>query len=153
MIGSSADLCCVDVFKFDPDYAKNEEIYQEMKVEILGEDSEEESGAEGDGSDEDDEDSDEEPDDGISSSSLLFFTLCGFWTHFVALLKQRRTEQLTFTITLELMSSIFVELSTSLSCQLSTLRKPFTSFSKSTLVKAKRYLSISSFPLQSLPLC
>lgn len=58
-----------DVFKFDPEYKENEEKYQEIKVEILGEESEEESGDEGDT--EEDEESDEEPDDGISTFWLL----------------------------------------------------------------------------------
>lgn len=55
-----------DVFKFDENFAKNEEEYKEIKLEILGdESSEEESGGEdGDRSDSDDE----EPDDGISTS-------------------------------------------------------------------------------------
>lgn len=57
----------LDVFKFDPEYAANEEKYQEIKTEILGdESSEEESGAEGDEEDE----SDEDVDDGISKFSF-----------------------------------------------------------------------------------
>ena len=36
----------VDVFKFDPNYPENEEKYKAIKVEILGENSEEESGEE-----------------------------------------------------------------------------------------------------------
>ncbi len=45
-----------DIFKFDPDYLANEERYKAIKAEILGEDSDEESGSEEeDDSDEDDE--------------------------------------------------------------------------------------------------
>ncbi|KAH8100198.1 armadillo-type protein [Cristinia sonorae] len=35
-----------DIFKFDPDYLKNEERYKQIKAEILGEGSDEESGSE-----------------------------------------------------------------------------------------------------------
>ena len=41
----------LDIFKYDPNYLENEEKYKEIKNEILGDDSEEESG-----SDESDED-------------------------------------------------------------------------------------------------
>ena len=61
--------CLVDVFKFDPEYKENEEKYQEIKVEILGEESEEESGEEGDT--ESDEESDAEPDDGIKADGTV----------------------------------------------------------------------------------
>ena len=37
-------LRCIDVFKFDPNYLDNEEKYNSIKAEILGEDSDEESG-------------------------------------------------------------------------------------------------------------
>ena len=57
-----------DVFKFDPEYTENEDKYKEIKTEILGEESEDESGAEGD--DDEDEDSEDEPDDGISTFLL-----------------------------------------------------------------------------------
>ena len=61
-----------DVFKFDPDYAANEETYKELKTEILGEESsEEESGAEGD---DDDDSEEEEVNDGISWSRFLTTT-------------------------------------------------------------------------------
>lgn len=46
-----------DIFKHDPQFLENEEKYNAIKVEILGEDSDEESGSEGDTSD---EESDEE---------------------------------------------------------------------------------------------
>jgi pre-mRNA-splicing factor CWC22 len=39
-----------DIFKFDPKYLENEERYKSIKSEILGEDSDAESGS---GSDED----------------------------------------------------------------------------------------------------
>ena len=69
MLGSVLMRCSVDVFKFDPDYAANEEMYKELKTEILGEESsEEESGAEGD---DDDDSEDEEVNDGISLCFLF----------------------------------------------------------------------------------
>jgi pre-mRNA-splicing factor CWC22 len=46
-----------DIFKFDPKYLENEERYKSIKAEILGEDSDEESGS---GSDEDDSEEPEE---------------------------------------------------------------------------------------------
>ncbi|KAG5721600.1 Pre-mRNA-splicing factor CWC22 [Termitomyces sp. T112] len=48
----------LNIFKFDPDYGENEERYKSIKAEILGEDSDEESGSEEESSDED-EDEDE----------------------------------------------------------------------------------------------
>ena len=45
-----ADVSCLDIFKFDPQFLGNEEKYKEIKAEILGEDSDEESGS---GSEED----------------------------------------------------------------------------------------------------
>lgn len=57
------------MFKFDPEYAENEDKYKEIKTEILGDESDEdESGDEGDVEDE----SDEEPDDGISELQRVF---------------------------------------------------------------------------------
>jgi len=35
----------LNVFKFDPDYLENEAKYEEVKKELLGEDSDEESGS------------------------------------------------------------------------------------------------------------
>lgn len=46
-----------DIFKFDPNYVKNEEKYKAIKAEILGENSDEESESE---SSEDEEEGDEE---------------------------------------------------------------------------------------------
>lgn len=59
------------MFKFDPEYAANEERYKELKTEILGDsDSEEdESGEEGDT--EEDDESDDEPDDGIKADGTV----------------------------------------------------------------------------------
>ncbi|GAA6009107.1 hypothetical protein JCM10207_004096 [Rhodosporidiobolus poonsookiae] len=60
----------LNIFKFDPDYAENEEKYAEMKREILGSDDEDESGDEGDteeGSDEDESD----VDDGIKADGTV----------------------------------------------------------------------------------
>lgn len=34
------NIIITDVFKFDPDFIKNEEKYREMKAEILGDDDE-----------------------------------------------------------------------------------------------------------------
>ena len=48
----------LDIFKFDPEYLENEEKYKSIKAEILGEDSDEESGSEEESNDED-EDEDE----------------------------------------------------------------------------------------------
>ena len=45
-----------DIFKFDPKYLENEERYKSIKAEILGEDSDDESGS---GSDEDDSEEEE----------------------------------------------------------------------------------------------
>ena len=46
-----------DIFKFDPKYLENEERYKSIKAEILGEESDEESGS---GSEDDDESEEEE---------------------------------------------------------------------------------------------
>ncbi|PCH38399.1 MIF4G-domain-containing protein [Wolfiporia cocos MD-104 SS10] len=48
----------LNIFKFDPNYLENEERYKSIKAEILGEDSEEESGSE-ESSGESDEDEEE----------------------------------------------------------------------------------------------
>ncbi|KAG6893129.1 pre-mRNA-splicing factor cwc22 [Termitomyces sp. T32_za158] len=45
----------LNVFKFDPDYLENEEKYKSIKSEILGEESDEESGSEEESSDEDED--------------------------------------------------------------------------------------------------
>lgn len=58
----------LDIFKFDPDYVKNEERYKEIKAEILGEDSDEESGS--------DESSDESDDE---EGQSLHFALFGYF--------------------------------------------------------------------------
>ena len=52
-----------DIFKVDPNYPENEEKYKAIKAEILGEDSDEESGSS--------EDSDESDDEG--NQYLLWF--------------------------------------------------------------------------------
>ena len=28
--------CCLDIFKFDPDFEKNEEMYEDIRKEIIG---------------------------------------------------------------------------------------------------------------------
>ena len=50
-------LFVTDIFKFDPKYLENEERYKSIKAEILGEDSDDESGSglDEDGSEEDSE--------------------------------------------------------------------------------------------------
>jgi pre-mRNA-splicing factor CWC22 len=48
-------LWCIDIFKFDPNYAENEEKYKAIKAEILGEDSDEESGSSEESEESDDE--------------------------------------------------------------------------------------------------
>lgn len=73
-----------DVFKFDPEYAANEEAYAEMKREILGDsDEEDESGEEGDT--EDGSDAESDVDDGISESlssrSLCFERSFAHWLY------------------------------------------------------------------------
>lgn len=50
-----SDFLLTDIFKFDPKYPENEERYKSIKAEILGEDSDDESG-----SDSDEDDSEEE---------------------------------------------------------------------------------------------
>ncbi|TFK34887.1 armadillo-type protein [Crucibulum laeve] len=45
----------LNIFKFDPNYLENEEKYKSIKAEILGEDSDEESGSEEESSDEDED--------------------------------------------------------------------------------------------------
>jgi len=50
----AAHFGLTDIFKFDPNYLENEEKYKAIKNEILGEDSDEESGSE-ESSDEDSE--------------------------------------------------------------------------------------------------
>ncbi|KAG8732731.1 pre-mRNA-splicing factor cwc22, partial [Ceratobasidium sp. 423] len=45
----------LNVFKFDPNYLENEEKYKEIKTEILGEDSDDESGSSGSESDDEEE--------------------------------------------------------------------------------------------------
>lgn len=47
---------CIDVFKADPKFLDNEEKYAEIKEEILGGDSDDESGSEEGSDDEEDED-------------------------------------------------------------------------------------------------
>ncbi|KAF9484975.1 MIF4G-domain-containing protein [Pholiota conissans] len=54
----------LNIFKFDPNYLENEEKYKAIKAEILGEDSDEESGSEED-SEESDEDEVAETKEGI----------------------------------------------------------------------------------------
>ncbi|EGZ04810.1 hypothetical protein PHYSODRAFT_320313 [Phytophthora sojae] len=54
----------LDVFRFDPDYEKNEQMWSAIKKEILGEsdsDSDSSSGSDDDGDDDDDEDESEQP--------------------------------------------------------------------------------------------
>lgn len=51
----------LNVFKFDPDYIKNEDEYKELSKELLG--SDDESGSDGDDDDDNDEDSDAENSD------------------------------------------------------------------------------------------
>ena len=46
-----------DIFKFDPNYLENEDRYKSIKAEVLGEDSDAESGS---GSDEEDDSEEEE---------------------------------------------------------------------------------------------
>ncbi len=50
-----ANIACLDIFKFDPNYLENEEKYKVIKSEILGETSDEESGSE-ESSEEEEED-------------------------------------------------------------------------------------------------
>ncbi|KAL2487893.1 MIF4G domain-containing protein/MA3 domain-containing protein [Forsythia ovata] len=50
----------LDVFKPDPQFLENEKKYEELKTQILGEESEDEADSEGESEDEDDEESDEE---------------------------------------------------------------------------------------------
>ncbi|GAA5856314.1 hypothetical protein JCM5353_005276, partial [Sporobolomyces roseus] len=60
----------LNVFKFDPEYAANEEAYAEMKREILGDsDEEDESGEEGDT--EDGSDADSDVDEGIKADGTV----------------------------------------------------------------------------------
>ena len=56
----------LDIFKYDPQFLENEEKYNAIKVEILGEDSDEESGSGG-------ESSDEESDEEGALFVILFF--------------------------------------------------------------------------------
>ena len=67
-----ADVSFSDIFKFDPHFLENEEKYKEIKAEILGEDSDEESGS---GSE---EDSDEHEDEGNISSRFVAFLFTYF---------------------------------------------------------------------------
>jgi pre-mRNA-splicing factor CWC22 len=60
----------LDIFKFDPNYVENEEKYKEIKAEILGEDSDEESGSE------ESDESDEE--EGTLWSQLPNLIICSF---------------------------------------------------------------------------
>lgn len=57
-----------DIFKFDPNYTENEEKYKAIKAEILGEDSEDESGSES--SEEEEGDEEEGKLSSIPSSTL-----------------------------------------------------------------------------------
>lgn len=50
----------LDLFKPDPNYLENEKRYEELKKNILGEESDNEEGSDGDDDDDDDEDDDEE---------------------------------------------------------------------------------------------
>ena len=56
----------LDVFKFDPEYEENEEKYQAVKREILGEDRDEAQGSDDDiGSDGSEDEDEEEETNGI----------------------------------------------------------------------------------------
>lgn len=59
----------LDVYKFDPDFEANEERYKSLRAEILGSDSEDESGSE-DGDDDNDDDDDDEDDDGDEEKGI-----------------------------------------------------------------------------------
>jgi pre-mRNA-splicing factor CWC22 len=48
-------LVLSDIFKLDPNYLENEEKYKSIKAEILGEDSDDESGSEESSDDDEDE--------------------------------------------------------------------------------------------------
>ena len=50
----------LNVFQFDPNFDENEEKYRKIIKDILGEDSEDESGGSGDNEDDDDDDDDED---------------------------------------------------------------------------------------------
>ncbi|KAJ2929423.1 hypothetical protein H1R20_g7653, partial [Candolleomyces eurysporus] len=52
----------LNIFKFDPNFLENEEKYKAIKAEILGEDSDEESGSEEDSSDEESDEDQAMPD-------------------------------------------------------------------------------------------
>ena len=51
----------IDLFKVDPNFLQNEERYNEIKREILGDSDEDESGSEADS-----EETDDEEDDGVA---------------------------------------------------------------------------------------
>lgn len=74
-MGISLHLC-VDIYRFDPDYLKNEEIYNEIKSEILGADDEDE---EGDAANDDDAD-DQSQADAATTDGIAFivstFNVC-----------------------------------------------------------------------------
>ncbi|KAE9006374.1 Pre-mRNA-splicing factor [Phytophthora fragariae] len=62
----------LDVFRFDPDYEKNERMWSAIKKEILGEsdaDSDSSSGSEDDGDDDGDDDDDDEPEQPVAADN------------------------------------------------------------------------------------
>jgi len=62
----------LDVFKFDPEYEENEEKYQAVKREILGEDGDEAEGSDDDSGSDGSEDEDEDEEEETKGIKLLF---------------------------------------------------------------------------------
>jgi hypothetical protein len=56
-------MLCIDIFKFDATYLENEEKYKAIRAEILGEDSDHESGSS--------EESEESEDEGLKKLHYL----------------------------------------------------------------------------------
>lgn len=57
----NASCCpCIDIFKPDPQFVENEKRYEDLKKNIIGEETEDEAGSDAGSDDEDDEDEEEE---------------------------------------------------------------------------------------------
>ncbi|OQR91047.1 nucampholin [Achlya hypogyna] len=66
----------LDIFRFDPEFEKNERMWKEIKKELLGEDSEAEDGDDesGDSGDSDDSDDDEAPAEATTTMQIHDFS-------------------------------------------------------------------------------
>lgn len=96
-----------DIFKFDPDYTKNEEKYREIKTEILGENE----SSDGSGS----EDSDEDSEDEARESWVLVGVVTVLTFDFTAVAEKEGIEDQTGTNLVNLRRTIYLTIMNSVS--------------------------------------